>query len=108
MKNNVVLSVLALFLCATVVSAQRPDIQYFRKWDQQGINVFEPSKIDSVQYDGFKIRIGGSFTHDFQSLKHENAANYAPVSGTNSINKNLLYGVVRGEDSTSAPLTGFN
>ena len=108
MKNNVVLSVLALFLCATVVSAQRPDIQYFRKWDQQGINVFEPSKIDSVQYDGFKIRIGGSFTQDFQSLKHENTANYAPVSGTNPVNKNLLYGVVRGEDSTSAPLTGFN
>lgn len=108
MKNIFVLSCFALFLCATVASAQRPDIQYFRKWDKDGINVFEPSKNDSVQYEGFKIRIGGSFTQDFQSLKHSNAAAYAPVSGTNPVNKNLLYGVVKAEDSTSATLTGFN
>ena len=44
----------------------------------------------------------------FQSLTHENNPTYVPVSTTNPTNRNLLYGVVKAEDSLSAPLTGFN
>jgi len=109
MKNGLIVSILALLFSATWALAQQPRLQYYRPWDQTGINVFEPSKkVEQPEFTGFKIRIGGSFTQDFQSLKHENSPTYVPVSGTNVTNKNLLYGVIRAEDSTSATLSGFN
>ncbi len=122
MKNNLFLSLFALLISATWALAQQPDLQYYRGWDQDGINVFEPSKkAEQPEYTGFKIRIGGSFTQDFQSLTHENKANYVK-NGADLRNRNILYGVagttgsgantnwnlnVAG-DSTSATLTGFN
>ncbi len=107
MKNIISVSFFALLFCATWSSAQQPTIQYFRPWDQEGINMFEPSKTaEQPEYTGFKMRIGGSFTQDFQSITHENVPTY--VAGANGVNKNFLYGVVKSEDSTSAPLTGFN
>ena len=109
MKKGLTLSAIALLFCANWAFAQQPTIQYFRPWDQDGINQFEPSKkAEQPEYTGFKMRIGGSFTQDFQSIKHENAPTYVPVSASNNTNKNLLYGVVKAEDSTSAPLSGFN
>ncbi len=109
MKNIIVLSMLALFFSANWALAQQPDIQYFRPWNKEGINTFEPSKkAEQPEYTGFKIRIGGSFTQDFQSLKHSNKPTYAATSATNPANKNFLYGVVKAEDSTSATLSGFN
>ena len=122
---------------ASVLYAQQPNIQYHRAWDKDGINVFEPSKTATQpEYTGFKLRIGGSFTQDFQSLTHENKAIYAAVGRTPAVftstgatrrdtirlNRNILYGVgsVNGTgnsaawaynvagDSTSADLTGFN
>lgn len=104
MKNGLSLSIVALFFCANLAYAQQPSIQYFRPWDQEGINQFEPSKkAEQPEYTGFKMRIGGAFTQTFQSITHENTPN--TVSPTN---KNLLYGVIKSEDSTSASLTGFN
>lgn len=108
MKNGLTLLVLVLLFCANKAFAQQPKLQYYRGWDKSAINVFEPSKNDSVEYTGFKIRIGGSFTQDFQSIKHQNTPTYVAVSGANNTNRNLLYGVVKAEDSTSATLTGFN
>ena len=109
MKNIIVLSMLALLFSANWALAQQPNIQYFRPWDKEGINTFEPSKkAEQPEYTGFKIRIGGAFTQDFQSLKHSNKPTYAATSATNPANKNFLYGVVKAEDSTSATLSGFN
>lgn len=95
-----------LFAFSSSLFAQQPDLQYFRKWDQEGINVFEPSKkAPQPEYTGFKIRIGGSFTQDFQSLTHSNSPNGNP--------ENYLYGVITDAtdakfDTTSATLQGFN
>jgi hypothetical protein len=108
MKNGLSLVALALFFCSSWIMAQQPALQYYRGWDKDAINIFEPSKNDSVEYSGFKIRIGGSFTQDFQSITHENMPTYVPISGTNTTNSNFLYGVVAAEDTTSATLTGFN
>lgn len=52
---------------------QQAPIQFFRPYDQNGINVFETTKDDTVAYDGFKFRIGANFKQQFQNLKHENA-----------------------------------
>ena len=109
MKNSLIVSVIALLFSATWALAQQPRLQYYRPWDQTGINVFEaPKKAEQPEFTGFKIRIGGSFTQDFQSLKHENGPTYVPISASNATNRNLLYGVIKDEDSTSATLTGFN
>lgn len=98
-------SLLLVTLLFTNLSAQ---IQYTRSYDQAGINVFEPSKIEQNTYDGFKIKIGGSFTQDYQNFKIKNKANYVATSATNKLNKNLLYGVIVSQDSLTSSLAGFN
>jgi hypothetical protein len=64
---------LALLMTAQTAFAQRGEIQYFRYYDQRGINVFETSKVDTIGYDGFKLRLGANFTQGYQSLEHSNA-----------------------------------
>lgn len=63
-----------LMLAASVAWAQFSPVQYFRPYDQRGINVFETSKNDTITYDGLKLRIGANFTQQYQSLSHSNAA----------------------------------
>lgn len=109
MKNRFTLVLFALLAYTTAALAQQPELQYYRPWDKTGINIFEPSKTAAQpEYTGFKIRIGGAFTQDFQSLTHSNKPTYGPTSSTNPTNRNFLYGVVKTDDSTSATLTGFN
>lgn len=116
MKRQSLKTVLAVFILtamAVTVSAQK--IQYSRYYDKRGINVFEPSKKDTVAYEGFKIRIGGSFTQDYQSIKSTNKANYVATSSTNATNRNLLVGLVKNangsyqnNDSLNSRMNGFN
>jgi hypothetical protein len=100
------LVVIMLFAFSSSLFAQQPELQYFRKWDQEGINVFEPSKkAPQPEYTGFKIRVGGAFTQDFQSLTHSNSPNGNA--------DNYLFGVITDPtdakfDTTSATLQGFN
>lgn len=61
-----------LVLVTLFVTSLSAQVQYTRAYDQTGINVFEPSKIDNNVYDGFKLKIGGSFRQGYQMLKHEN------------------------------------
>jgi hypothetical protein len=63
-------SFLVVTLFVTSLSAQ---IQYTRANNQDGMHVFEPSKMDATEYEGFKLDIGGSFTQGFQALGHSNA-----------------------------------
>ena len=71
MKKYLLLTFCSIW--AFALYAQQPEIQFFRPWDQEGINVFEPSKsATQPAYTGFKIRVGGSFTQEFQALSHEN------------------------------------
>jgi hypothetical protein len=67
-------------------NAQQGRIQYFRPYDQRGINVFETSKYDTVGFDGLKLRVGANFTQQYQSLKHSNSENIV-----GEVNKNALY-----------------
>lgn len=73
-----------LMLGFGLLQAQQPEIQYFRPWDQNGIGVFEPSKAleDQPGFDGFKLRIGGSFTQEFQALSHSNVDTTTDGSNT--------------------------
>jgi hypothetical protein len=114
--QNLLLSPSRLLLLVGIFSActafaQQAPIQYFRPWDQRGINVFEPSKTaEQPAFDSIKIRLGASFTQNFQALTHENEAVYFAESPTNSWNKNRLFGSGTGTDgdTTKASLTGFS
>jgi hypothetical protein len=46
-------------------------IQYFRFYDQRGINVFETTK-EAPTFQGFRVRFGAGFTQQYQAIKHEN------------------------------------
>lgn len=64
----------AFLLITSVAFAQQPAIQYFRANDKTGLNVFEPSKADTVPYENLKLRIGGAFAIQYQAIDHENDA----------------------------------
>jgi hypothetical protein len=100
MKTTKNFLTLALVLFAVASFAQQPELQFYRPWNKDGINVFEPAKkTEQPEYDGFKLRIGGAFTQYYQRMYHENNPN----------GKNYLYGTIASENETkSADLNGFS
>ena len=76
MKKLLVLSFASLMLAfgAMAQGVQR-DMQFWRAPDHRGLGVFETGKADTVAYDGIRVRVGGAFTQQFQSLSHSNSAN---------------------------------
>jgi hypothetical protein len=74
----------AMLTMAVPVMAQQAPIQYFRYNDQAGLHVFETTKTDTNVFTGIKVRIGGNFTQDFQSLSHSNNASPVIVNGINA------------------------
>jgi hypothetical protein len=87
------------------VTIQDTVIQHFRPYTQRGINMFEPPKSDSTQFDGAKLKIGAAFTQQFQGLDHENTA--APrLTGTapNQVNANQLMTIGSGFNNAVANL----
>lgn len=59
----------------TLSAAQASDqIQYFRSYDQDGINVFEAPAATDVLFEGLKLNIGAGFTQQLQGLDHDNTA----------------------------------
>lgn len=101
LKNHRISSLLLLSLLflARVGFAQQPAIQYFRPYDQRGLNVFETSKDDTVVFDHFRFRIGANFAQQFQMLKHESDYN---AEGSNT---NKLYDLQNG---TNLAMANFN
>ncbi|MBK7525086.1 MAG: hypothetical protein IPI53_13325 [Saprospiraceae bacterium] len=91
MRN--VIQFLTVLIFAFVANQVVAQIQYTRSYDKTGINVFEPSKMDENVYEGFKIRIGGSFTQDFQSFNVENKANYVSI-GADKPKTNKTYSAI--------------
>ncbi len=76
MKNLQILMAAAFLLIASSAIAQinlGADMQYWRAYDQRGVNVFEAPFTDTTEYQGLKVRIGGNFTQQFQALSHSNA-----------------------------------
>jgi hypothetical protein len=84
-KNTIhVFGALALLTPSLSAVAQLAPIQYFRPNNKTGINVFETTKNDTSIFTGIKVRIGGNFTQDFQSLTDQNNATPVLVAGVNS------------------------
>src|SRR5688572_20155054 len=93
------MSLMAFMMMTLGAYAQQGRIQYFRPYDQRGINVFETSKEDTVLFDGLKLRIGANFSQQYQNLKHSNSENMV-----GEVNKNALYDISPGFNLAMANL----
>jgi hypothetical protein len=91
------------FFCMTtvVLQAQQQSLQYARPNNKLGINVFESTKNDSIPFTGFKVKVGGNFTQDFQALNHQNNATPVFVGG---VNTTQLIGLTNGFNRAMANL----
>jgi hypothetical protein len=67
------------FSFASMAQVTLEDAQYWRPYDQRGINVFETGKSDTVAFDGIKVRLGGGFAQQFQAVKHSNTSAANPL-----------------------------
>lgn len=63
--------------------AQLPDMQFYRENNKNGLNIFEPSKKDTVNFEGLKVRLGGDFAMQFQGINQRNEADNLVNLGTN-------------------------
>ncbi len=65
----------ALMFCGvnSVLSQNEKSMQYFRYYDQTGVNVFETPVEDDTPFNGLYVRVGGHFTQQFQSLSHSHS-----------------------------------
>lgn len=85
-----------IYVSSVVISfncfAQQPLIQFWRPYDQNGILVFETDKSDTIQHEGLKLRWGGNFTQQFQSLAHINKALPVYDSEGNDLNELMNIG----------------
>lgn len=94
MKKQLItmIAIAGLSVSAMAQGLQR-DMQFWRSYDQRGINVFETGKADTVAFDGIKVRVGGHFTQQFQNLSHSNALGSPALieigAGTNLATANL-------------------
>src|SRR5687767_12334214 len=66
---------LLLAVAASGAAAQQPiTIQHIRPNDQRGVNMYEPSKHDTVTFQGTRLVFGGAFRQDFQGLSRTNTS----------------------------------
>lgn len=81
MLNKVSIAAVALFAIGT---AQAQQLQNWRSYDKNGVNVFEPKKDTTATFTEVKVKVGGAFALQFQGIKHENNADPNIVNGVNT------------------------
>lgn len=101
MKKYLITALVAASFSAFAQGPQR-DIQFWRPYDQRGINVFETGKADSVAHEGLKVRVGGHFAQQYQNISHSNTA--TPVLNANNVNTNQLIEIGGGTNLATANL----
>lgn len=82
-KTNKIVSLKIMLFLAGNTFAQQSVLQFFRPNNQNGLNVFEVSKKDTVSYTGLKVRVGADFAMQFQSIKQSNDLNNLVKLGNN-------------------------
>ncbi|WPP50149.1 hypothetical protein [Catalinimonas niigatensis] len=84
-----------------MANAQLKNMQYWRPYDQRGVNVFEVTKTDTVGFENIDVRIGGAFTQQIQALDHSNKADANVVDG---VDLNELKAIGAGFNNATANL----
>lgn len=76
MKQLNLIFILALSIFINNANAQSSnEMQFFSSPGYDGLNIFETPKDNSVEFNGMKVRLGGDFAIQFQSLSHSNNNN---------------------------------
>ncbi len=76
--------VMLAMVASSAVAQFNRSLQYYRYNDTRGLNVYEPSKEDTVGWDGkIKVRVGGDFAMQFQALDQESNSNTLNELGSN-------------------------
>lgn len=102
-KSTVLIA--ALTIWALPIFSQSEKVSFMRPADQRGVNVFETPKGDTTEFKGLHVRIGGSFTQQFQMLNHSNEATANDVAfGSGTVNLNALYPLSPGFNLATANL----
>ena len=84
MKNIIKISAATLILSLIFWGTSfAQDLQNFRPNDKAGLSIFETPKDNSTTFEGVKVKIGGAYALQFQSLNHENTANNLKELGSN-------------------------
>src|SRR5690554_1080208 len=78
-----ILGLLVVVFANPLVAQLQSDLQFAKPNDQRGLNVFETSKVDTIGYEGIKVRVGGDFALQFQGLDHSNKNNTLIDLGSN-------------------------
>ncbi|MDA3883418.1 MAG: hypothetical protein PF481_09035 [Bacteroidales bacterium] len=77
-KTNILILVAFLMSITDLYAQNQEDkMQFYRAPGYDGLNVFETSKDDSLDFNGMKVRVGGDFALQFQSLSHSNTNSVA-------------------------------
>jgi len=100
--QSVAVLLLSVFAFTALAQKSTP-LQYWRAYDQRGVNVFEPSKEEAKEFEGLKVRIGGNFAQQYQGLDHSNDAEEVLFPGTD-INRNELFALAPGFNLATANL----
>ena len=77
LKNkSICLALICLISAAALSQGLQRDIDFWRPPDQRGVNMFEAGKksLDSLNFEGLRVRVGGAFALQFQGVDHSNAA----------------------------------
>lgn len=103
MKKYLMSAVMAAGISATgLAQGLQRDVQYWRPYDRRGVTFFETGKVDSTAFEGVKVRIGGHFAQQLQSLSHENTA--AANLNATGVNLNQLVEIGAGSNLATANL----
>lgn len=103
MKKYIIAAIAVIgFIVSGLAQGLQRDMQFWRSYDQRGVNVFETGKEDTVAYEGMKVRIGGHFTQQWQNLSHSNTA--TPNVNANNVNLNQLIDIGAGTNLATANL----
>ncbi len=65
----------AILLSGSFANAQTSDMRAYLAPEKYQRNIFEDPKVESPDYDGVKVSIGGDFALQFQALDHSTKAN---------------------------------
>ncbi|MBK6731772.1 MAG: hypothetical protein IPG60_12705 [Bacteroidetes bacterium] len=104
-KIRLMLMSVVIFISNTLL-AQQPTINYYHENDKAGINKFETTKEDLVPFTGVKVRVGGAFNQNFQSLSHENVVDtsFFLDGNTDGVDDRSLYRLAPGFNLAEANL----
>ena len=99
-------------LSLTSLNVKAQSLQFFRPNSQQGINVFETTKADTVPFKGLKVNVGGNFELTYQILQQKNADVPSVQTLTNSTTGKTYTGDVNSlipvTDGFDLPMANLN